>query len=91
MNAIGKYTHTLVSNNSHHIIADVDLIDPHGKFEIPDKIPILKVDVVRQFGNYIVVSMQEENHQSLLLSLPGDLQPEMRIYLVGLFAMPVSH
>ena len=47
MDAIGKYTHTLISNNSHHITADVNLIDPHSKFKIPDKIPILKIDVVR--------------------------------------------
>ena len=90
MNAIGEDTHTLIPNNSHHIIANVNLIDPHSKFEIPDKIPTLKVDVVRQFSYYIVVTMQKQNHQSLFLSLSGDLQSEMRISLVGLFAMFVG-
>lgn len=87
MDTIREDPHAFCPYDNDYILDDVHLGHLHGEFEVPDKGPGLKVEIVGEFSDDVVISVPEEYHECLLLPLPRDFQLNVHILFVSALNM----
>lgn len=82
MYAVREDSHAFGADNDNNIFDNVDFGDFHSEFKVSDKGPRLYVEVIGELTDDVVISVPEEDHDSLLLSFPRDLQFYVHIFFI---------